>query len=385
MEMNKEQLKKHFDQQIEKSQNAFNIFSALHIETDERQLHSRFISYLLSTNKEFLKSFVYDILKIEDFDTNNYKVFPNEEYKSELKNIDILILDKEKSKAIIIENKIFAGDSNGKDENGKEIPQLLVYFNEIRKEDEFKKMSDDEAKTNIKLVYLKLNKKKPSLYEQLKDYDLTCIEYVTDIKDWLEKCQTTIEKEDDFLAKTINQYKELIIKLTSDIDKAKRNQEIISKNIADAWKLQEHNKYFTKDCFEIFRHIQWHTVDDFFNELIAKLEEEENTKTTEIPSLEDITTVTHNKNQSSITKLIVRFTYNNVKLQIVNDTKGFTLGNLCEGKWDEFSSEINKIKFNDFSIKDTFRIINKDHRERVIKEIIVEAKNKYLDLENDFE
>ncbi len=386
MEMNKEQLKEHFDQQIEKSQNAFNIFSALHKETDEKQLHSRFISYLLSFNDDFLEAFAKKILNIEDFEIeDNWKVQPKKEDKSEKDNIDIQIYNDKR--IIIIENKIHSGDNNKRIKDGKVIlkHQLESYY-----KDKSKKYKEE----NIDVVYLSLgDHHKPSEQTLGKSLTITnepnkkqvkLINYTTHIPEWLDECQAIIKKEDDFLAKTINQYKELIIKLTSDIEKAKRNQKIISENITDAWKLQEHNKYFTKDCFEIFRHVQWHTVDDFFNKLIAKLKKE-NTKITEIPSLEDITKITDNKNQERRTQLIIRFTYNNVKLQIVNDTKGFTLGNLCEGKWEEFSPEINKIKFNNFSIKDTFRIINKDHRERVIKEIIAEAKNKYLNLENDFE
>lgn len=70
----------------ERKKNRFNVFTALFKENDEVKLHSRFISYLLSSNSGhgmedlFLKIFVRDILKIKEieFDINSCEVIPNE-------------------------------------------------------------------------------------------------------------------------------------------------------------------------------------------------------------------------------------------------------------------------------------------------------------------
>jgi len=386
-------LKKHFEKQLEQSQkqeNSFNIFTALHKETDERRLHSRFISYLLSSNKEFLRLF-FEIeelkkngLKIEDFE--NSQVLPNEKVKEEHADIDILILSKKR--AIIIENKIFAGDSNGKDKNGQEIPQLLVYFEKIK--DELKRcrqnLSEDEARKNIKLVYLRLNKKPPSLSEKFTNYNLSCIEYATDIKKWLEKCQTAVEQENDLLSKIINQYKDLITKLTSDLNQATDNQQKLSEKFEEALELK---KYLTGKCFEIFKHVQWHIVADFFDKLEIALNKRIKANIDEKPKPEDITKVTHNKNRSSITKLIIKFRYNGTNLQIVNDkSNGFTLGNLDDGKWGYFSDEIKSIKFCDFSDEKTFYVIKEDYRNEIIEKMITEIakhhKENYTNLKKTF-
>ncbi len=80
-----ETIEQYFTKQCENNQKTkFNIFSALHNETDERRLHSRFIAYLLSSESnhgmgnEFLKLFLSTVLKY-NFDLNNYKV--ETEYK----------------------------------------------------------------------------------------------------------------------------------------------------------------------------------------------------------------------------------------------------------------------------------------------------------------
>src|SRR5690606_1578346 len=59
----------------------FNIFSLLQVETDEVRTHSRFIAELLNPNGThnqgdvFLKKFLQSFPQIEDFDTENTRVF----------------------------------------------------------------------------------------------------------------------------------------------------------------------------------------------------------------------------------------------------------------------------------------------------------------------
>ncbi len=104
----------------------FNIFSVLHKEHDERRLHSRFIAALLDPHGShelgvaFLEQFIALLNEVLGegtpaskiiLDESQVVVYPEAWNKSEYKNIDILLLDKKSKKAVIIENKINAGDS----------------------------------------------------------------------------------------------------------------------------------------------------------------------------------------------------------------------------------------------------------------------------------
>src|SRR6056297_2314612 len=83
------EIKENYDKLREK--NRFNIFSALHKEHDEVNLHSRFIAYLLSPksghgfNNKFAEIFVRKVLNLDEeyFNLSNYEVIPNEFNKSE--------------------------------------------------------------------------------------------------------------------------------------------------------------------------------------------------------------------------------------------------------------------------------------------------------------
>lgn len=375
-----EELTKSFKEQnneFAKQEKSFNIFSVLHEETDERRLHSRFISYLLSSNKEFLRLFLAEI-GINDFEINdNCEVRPNKKDKSEYENIDILI--RNKKQAIIIENKIFAGDSNS-EKNGEEFPQLLGYSEKIQK-----KMG--LSAENIKLVYLRLNKKHPSLFEKFeKEFEsrLVCIEYTTHVQNWLDECKKTAKQE---LSEIISQYKNLVLKLTSDINQATKNQELLSKllfeNPEEVSKIAE----LKKDCFEVFKHVQWHTVADFLDELENALRTELNATIKEKPTPEDIAKVTHNQTGTSTTRLILKFTYKDIPLQIVSDNaNGLTLGNLKDGKWGKFSDnvEVEKINFNKFENAETFHVIDNNYRKKIIAEIVEQISKKYDKLPNNF-
>ncbi|MBL1411093.1 PD-(D/E)XK nuclease family protein [Sphingobacterium sp. C459-1T] len=105
-------LKSYFEHQLIKQTKEYNIFSVLHREDDETRLHSRFLAFLLDPKEShnigdmFFKLFLEQVLNIY-FDYTNYEV------KKEFQFIDILIHND--SDAVIIENKIYAGDSNHKD------------------------------------------------------------------------------------------------------------------------------------------------------------------------------------------------------------------------------------------------------------------------------
>src|SRR5690606_23175429 len=117
-------------------------------------------------------------------------------------------------------------------------------------------------------------------------------------------------------------------------------------------------------------------VADFINELGAFLEKN-GAEIKENPDLNAITKVTHNESNNSNTKIVIRFEYKGTLLQIVNDAKGFTLGNLTTRKWDDLSDvdEIKNIKFSDFSTKQTFDLISDEKRGGLIKNIVDEILN----------
>lgn len=385
-----ETLQRYFTNQFEKQQEQkFNIFSALHQENDEVRLHSRFIAYLLNPDgnhamgNKFLKLFVQSVLQINGFDCTNCEV------QTEYKDIDILIYNNEQ--AIIIENKIYAVDSNdlNRKDDDKYKWQLARYYHTIM--DGKDKDDNNCLKRNvIKVIYLTLDgrdpketrgdiplKKNQSIgYNSNEDKERT-----DNIKNWLNKCIEITDNE--ILANILFQYIELITQLTSNVNQAKENQMKISKNIDKAWELQEKEQFFTEKCKDIFKHVKWHTVADFINELEVALVEI-GAKINDKPDLNAITKVTHNENNNSNTKIVIRFEYKSALLQIVNDAKGFTLGNLTKGNWDFFSKDIKNIKLYDFSKRQTFEVINTIKRKELINKIVEFVEKNYQNLDNTF-
>jgi hypothetical protein len=385
-----ENLKDYFDQQ-KTSEGAFNIFRVLHEETDEKRLHSRFISFLLSY-PDFLRLFLEKV-GLKNFETDNCIVRPKITDKSEYEDIDILLYNCKQ--AIIIENKIFAGESNLQDQEEGYNGQLERYFNTIKTGiNKDRNRIEIGNRKVVSVIYLTLDRHGPSVVSLGKGKSprekLKLIDYPNEIKDWLDACiAKTAEAEVDLQA-SILQYRTLVVELSSDLKQAKENKERISGDIEKAWQLQDKEKYFSKNCFNVFKHVKWQTVADFFNELSEAMNDATNKK---LPEPKDITKVTHKQNGKANTKLILKFTYGGQDLQIVNDTKGFTLGNLTMKKWDHFYGKfefekkgfsINDIKFCDFSNEATFRMINEPYRKQVIEELIKETKEKYQRLENKF-
>ncbi|WP_339423500.1 PDDEXK-like family protein [Sphingobacterium sp. MYb388] len=382
-----EKLKEHFENQLkEQEAKKFNIFSALHDGHDETRLHSRFIAFLLTAteqhgfNNRFFKLFIKEVLNIE-LSAESYRI------KREFHNIDIIIYnDKD---AIIIENKIYAGDSNHSDElnnvsKSKNIDgykgQLERYYNTISTGDN-KVGKIDFKRDVIQVVYLTLNGHSPNP-ESLGNVPLKklkLIEYNKDIKHWLTLCAKEAELESPFLSQSILQYRDLVTKLTSDVSIAKDNQRVISDQIDEAWNLEVGEQYFTKKAVKIFNHVKWHTIADFFNELKDALSIIKVYQITATPEVKDITKVAHNKGNST-TKLGIGFILNCVDLQVVNDSKGFTLCDLTNQKWGPIAKEIGNIKFNDFSKKETFYVINAEKRKEEISTLVNAIEKCYKEL-----
>lgn len=199
----------------------FNIFSILNLSTSEVRLHSAFLAALLDPRGDhglgdsFLKTFIETCtnIPIEIFDTQNAKVYveysipTNNNDDSHGGRIDILITDTKKN-AIVIENKIYAGDVD---------KQLTRYANFIC-----------EQKFNCnELIYLTLDKSEPS-DSSIKDYpkaasEYICLGYKDDIISWLEIC-AQLSYNHSLVRETIKQYISTLQKLTDTMNDSDSKQ-----------------------------------------------------------------------------------------------------------------------------------------------------------------
>lgn len=268
---------------LESNEEYFNIFTALHKENDEVRLHSRFLSVLLSPNGRhnkgdlFLRLFLNEA-KIMDFDTSLSEVIPNELNKSEYNEIDIFIVNRIKKQAIIIENKIGAGDSNHEDRG-----QLEGYFDLVQRIEKI-------SKENIKVLYLTIDRHEPTpaslgKYSTLENMNGITIDYEHEILNWLDSCLKECSKK-PFLRESIIQYQNLIQHMTNIPDIKERLE------IRDLIANSEDNLKSAKLLMDNFKHVKWHTVYDFWTELRISLQN----KGFEIicyPKEVDITNTTH--------------------------------------------------------------------------------------------
>ena len=230
------------DYEHKKEEQRFSLFTALHKERDEVNLHSRVISYLLSPNSghgqgnSYAKIFIEEILKKDleqDFSLEGYKVIPNEYNKSEYKEIDILLINENKKQAIIIENKIDAKDSN--DENNKEKyrGQLERYYTTIKKGEDKDGRPTEYKCDNVFIYYLTLYKQ-PTKESIGYLENVKIIYYGNEIRDWLEK-SLKVESNDNYLKMFILQYLNLINKMTmNDISIDMRIE--LKNAVANNWK-----------------------------------------------------------------------------------------------------------------------------------------------------
>lgn len=246
----------------DESQEKFNVFTTLLSSFDEVCLHSRFISSLLDPEgphelkKLPLELFLESVHSDMTF-SDNVEVIPNNENWSEYKEIDILIRDVSSKTAVIVENKINASDSNHEDRG-----QLEGYYQTL--------LADGFRPENIEVYYLTTDRHEPSaesLCTNSKTPELSdkvrCIDYSREITLWLTKLSKEVYNK-PFLRETITQYINLIKDMTEDINIEERKAlaALVGKN--------DDNLYSTKLLIENFKHICWHTIDDFTHELTAE-------------------------------------------------------------------------------------------------------------------
>lgn len=185
----------------------FNVFNTIGLRTEEVRLHSAFIAELLNPkgshglSHHFLQAFL-DVIGLSDRYIDFHRC-PHgditERYIGPLNDteggrIDIIIEDG--NHAVIIENKIYAGDQTN---------QMLRYNNYGRK----------NFPDGYELVYLTLDGHGPddcSLGDD--NYSYITASYEEDIVGWLEKCYSISEGK-PLVQSVIKQYCELVKQITN--------------------------------------------------------------------------------------------------------------------------------------------------------------------------
>lgn len=267
---------------IEAQKDQFNIFSTMFDTSDEVYLHSQFIYSLLSfkTCKEYyyLNAFLKTIDSKFQYNQDSLEIH------KELHDIDIFLMDKTTKYAVIIENKIYASDSNHPNEG-----QLEKYYR-IVIEDE--KIPED----NVEVFYLSLDghepssesvsisKKYPKLCEKVQ-----CISYPNEIRSWLQGCMRFVYNK-PFQRETILQYIKLIDDMTNNVDIEERIE--IKKLIGES----KSNLESAKLLIDNVSHLHWHTIADFWNGLADALEKQ-GYEVTQKPTDDNYTEIVHGSNR----------------------------------------------------------------------------------------
>ena len=193
----------------------FNVFNTIGLRAEEVRLHSAFIAELLNPKGShglsnlFLQAFLEetglpnDYIVYQQCSKNIVERVIGPVTDTEGGRIDIIIDDG--NHAIIIENKIYAGDQKN---------QMLRYNNYGRK----------KFPNGYKLVYLTLDGHKPDDSSLENDeYSYITISYEKDIVEWLEKCYS-ISAGKPLVQSVIKQYFELVKQITNtDMDTKYRN------------------------------------------------------------------------------------------------------------------------------------------------------------------
>lgn len=392
-------LKAKYDREREKDR--FNIISALHKMNDEKNLHSRFISYLLSPRSGhamgnlYAKLFIHEILKLTDeqFDLSDFKVFPNEQYKVEYEFIDILIINERMSQAIIIENKIDAPDSNNlKIDNKRYRGQLDRYYSTIKTGRDKEGRKCKYQCDNVYVYYLTKNVIGPSKdsigmlsTESLSWSDNNIILYGNHIIEWLENCieETPIEKSLEI--ELINHYLKLIKTMTNNdttIDERLELKRIVAGNTDS-----------TQYLIENFKHIKWHTTHEFWTGLKKELQLQRYKDVGFYPENNDfvktIKQITH-----SVTIQVINY---GILFDLKNGTRAYISGER-ELSWGIIEPHISTgfvgeniegISFSIFSSVNTYRLIDSAKMSEaiglIIKEISDSESNGLKNLKPNFE
>lgn len=198
----------------------YNIFYDLGFMSDEVHLHSMFLANLLNPKGshgqrgKFLEAFLkmlqksFPVISADSLEIDNTNASVEvEKYigrQTDLEGgrIDIYLTDGKHS--IIIENKIYAGDQHH---------QMQRYWNYGMSQ------KGDDTEKSFVLIYLTLDgcsPSKDSLGENLKENDIVCLSYKSDIRGWLDRC-VELASRTPLVRETINQYISTIDILTNNV------------------------------------------------------------------------------------------------------------------------------------------------------------------------
>lgn len=238
----------------------FNIFSVLRLEHKEVILHSRFIAELLNPNgkhgkgKRFLELF----FEIIGFDSAKAKKIVS--VTNETQNIDILL--EAQDWAIIIENKIYSGDSE---------KQILTYYEKIK-----------QNKREVYVLYLHPFGKKPEgisykndkntlkLAENRPEKDkIFCISYKKHIRAWIEKCREEVPQELELYI-IFSQYRNVLKRITGQVMSHMSHQFI--EKMTDYFEANPQSFKYALAIPEAVDVIKTRTKQAFWNELKQELE-----------------------------------------------------------------------------------------------------------------
>lgn len=221
---------------------AFNIFQILRAGHEEVSLHSRFLYELLNPKGShgmgdvFLRCFA-KISSLPDLSYDNVYVM------REHANIDILIRDN--NHAIIIENKIYAGD---------QFEQLKRYYKYA-----------ESLHLKPHLLYLTLDGREPSEHSIADLLEkVNPISYSVEIRKWLTACVQEAAMKPT-LRETIIQYQNLIAQLTGVTMNEDEKQQVLS--LVAKGDNAENAAIIARN----WNHVRWHTEWDFWNELLASI------------------------------------------------------------------------------------------------------------------
>ena len=214
-----QKIKEQRKEKFERGEN-YNIFNDLGFMSDEVHLHSMFLANLLNPKEshgqrgKFLEAFLKMLQKsFSAISTDNLELditnasvevekYIGRQTDSEGGRIDIYLTDGKHS--IIIENKIYAVDQHH---------QMLRYWNYGMSQ------KGDDTEKSFVLIYLTLDgcsPSKESLGEDLKENDIVCLSYKSDIRGWLERC-VELASRTPLVRETINQYISTIDILTNNV------------------------------------------------------------------------------------------------------------------------------------------------------------------------
>lgn len=333
---------------------------------NERYLHSSFIGMMLSMKREFLVLFLEELHRADEgvftdedlayFEGCACEVHPNRYDHREWNNIDLLIRTADGKRAVVIENKMLANDRMVDD-----MHQLEAYMYKVQK---------DNAERVIG-VYLSPRRYLPDFGARGTEQNLMTLGYDTAIKQWVKACRE--QETDGFKREMIRQYGELLDVALNDPQTAIAFREVVAANREAAYELYC-RKDADRDFMEAMEHVKWHTLYDVLNGVfdgLKGLEGVEWNVENDREMQKDVDRVARTDRSTSL--LVYDFYFKKERWYICNDAKGFTMER-CGNNANYTTLEGTDIR--SFKQPGAFRLVNRECREGLVKELMKEIKKK---------